>query len=49
VVSNNRVLITGSPNKKLLFLTKSGKKQGEIKLDYSATSAVVIDERSDIF
>ena len=46
VVSNNRVLITGSPNKKLLFLTKSGKKQGEIKLDYSATSAVVIDDNT---
>ena len=46
MVSNNRVLITGSPNKKLLFLTKSGKKQGEIKLDYSATSAVVIDDNT---
>ena len=46
VVSNNRILITGSPNKILLFLTKSGKKQGEIKLDYSATSAVVIDDNT---
>jgi hypothetical protein len=46
VVSNNRVVITGSQNKKLLFFTKSGEKQGELKLDYSATSAAVIDDKT---
>jgi hypothetical protein len=44
VVSNNRVLITGSQNKHLLFFTKSGKKRGEIQLDYPVTSAAVIDD-----
>ena len=44
VVSNNRVVING--NKKLLFFTKSGKREGEIKLDYPATSAVVIDDNT---
>jgi hypothetical protein len=46
VVSNNRVLITGSSNKKLLFFTKSGEKQGEIKLDFPATSVAVIDDKT---
>jgi hypothetical protein len=46
VVSNNRVVITGSQNTKLLFFTKSGEKQGELKLDYSATSAAVIDDKT---
>ena len=46
VVSNNHVLITGSPNKKLLFFTKLGKKQGELKLNYPATSAAVIDDKT---
>jgi hypothetical protein len=30
----------------LLFFTKSGEKQGELKLDYSATSAAVIDDKT---
>jgi hypothetical protein len=46
VVSNNQVLITGSKNKKMLFFTKSGTKQGEIKLDFPATSAAVIDDKT---
>ena len=46
VVSNNRVLITGSQNKHFLFFTKSGKKQGEINLGYPATSAAVIDDKT---
>ena len=46
VVPNNRVLITGSKNKTLLFFTKLGKKRGEIKLDFPATSAAVIDDRT---
>jgi hypothetical protein len=37
-------VITG--RKKLLFFTKSGKMEGEIKLDYPATSAVVIDDKT---
>ena len=44
VVSNNRVVITG--NKKLLFFTKSGKREGEIKMEYSATSAAVVDDKT---
>jgi hypothetical protein len=39
-------VITGSQNTKLLFFTKSGEKQGELKLDYSATSAAVIDDKT---
>jgi hypothetical protein len=46
VVPNNRVLITGSKNKSLLFFTKLGKKRGEIKLDFPATSAAVIDDKT---
>jgi hypothetical protein len=46
VVSNNRVLITGSKNKKMLFIIKSGTKQGEIKLDFPATSVAVIDDKT---
>jgi hypothetical protein len=44
VVSNNRVVING--NKKLLFFTKSGKREGEIKLDFPATSAAVVDDKT---
>ena len=44
VVSNNRVVING--NKKLLFFTKSGKREGEIKMEYSATSAAVVDDKT---
>jgi Holliday junction resolvase RusA-like endonuclease len=46
VVSSNCVLITGSQNKTMLFFTKSGEAQGEIKLDYPATSAAVIDDKT---
>jgi hypothetical protein len=33
-------------NKKLLFFTKSGKREGEIKMEYSATSAAVVDDKT---
>jgi hypothetical protein len=46
VVSNNLVVITGNTNKKMLFFTKSGEKQGEIKLGFPATSAAVIDDET---
>jgi hypothetical protein len=36
VVSDNLVVITGNTNKKMLFFTKYGEKQGEIKLGFSA-------------
>jgi hypothetical protein len=47
IIINPRVMqLTGSQNKHLLFFTKSGKKQGEIQLDYPVTSAAVIDDKT---
>jgi Holliday junction resolvase RusA-like endonuclease len=44
VVSNNRIMITGKYNSKLLFFSKSGEKQGEIIIDYPATAVAVIND-----
>jgi Holliday junction resolvase RusA-like endonuclease len=44
VVSNNRIMITGKYNKKLLFFSKSGEKHGEIQIDYPATAVAVIND-----
>ena len=44
VVSNNRIMITGKYNKKLLFFSKLGEKQGEITIDFPATAVAVIND-----
>ena len=44
VVSNNRIMITGKNNLTLLFFSKSGEKQGEIKIDFPATAVAVIND-----
>jgi Holliday junction resolvase RusA-like endonuclease len=44
VVSNNRIMITGKYNCKLLFFSKSGEKQGEITIDYPATAVAIIND-----
>jgi hypothetical protein len=45
VVSNKRIMITGEYNKKLLFFSKAGEKQGEITIDCPATAVAVINDK----
>jgi len=44
VVSDKRIMISGKYNKKLLFFSKSGEKQGEITIDYPVTAVAVIND-----
>jgi Holliday junction resolvase RusA-like endonuclease len=44
VMLNNRIMITGKYNKTLLFFSKSGEKQGEIKIGFPATAVAVIND-----
>ena len=43
-MSNNRIMINGKYNKKLLLFSKSREKQGEITIDFPTTAVAVIND-----